>query len=69
MSAIAQLQTLAGELRSSPMDIIFTALADTLVPWIEDRYGKVAAVLIAVLLVILPVIALVGTLGWLTGGL
>jgi glycerol-3-phosphate acyltransferase PlsY len=69
MTVDAQLQTLAGELKSSLMDIIFAALADTLVPWIEDRYGKVAAVLIAVLLVILPVIALIGTVIWLTGGL
>ena len=47
------------------MDQVFFALADALVPWVEERYGKPAAVLAVVLLVVTTMMVLASVAVWL----
>ncbi|WP_199857142.1 hypothetical protein [Sphingomonas sp. EC-HK361] len=41
------------------MDMIYMAFAETIMPWVEDRFGRVAAVSAAIALVTLPVAGIV----------
>ncbi|MBY0304311.1 MAG: hypothetical protein K2W86_04045 [Sphingomonas sp.] len=47
------------------MDQVFFALAEALVPWVEERYGKPAAILAAVLLVVTTMLVLAAVAVWL----
>lgn len=47
------------------MEQVFLALAETVIPWIEDRYGRLAAWVVAALLIVLPITAVVIAAAWL----
>ena len=46
------------------MDIAFLAVAEAVIDRIEDRYGKLAGVAIAVVMVALPIAGIVLAVAW-----
>jgi hypothetical protein len=50
------------------MEQVYYALTGTLIPWIEARFGRVAAWTVATVLIAMPIVGLVATALWLTRG-
>lgn len=47
------------------MDQIYIALAETFIPWVEDRFGTVAAWIAAGAFIVLPLAGLTAIVLWL----
>jgi hypothetical protein len=50
------------------MEQIYHALTESLIPWVEDRFGKVAAWITAAALIILPIAGIIVIALWRTRG-
>lgn len=50
------------------MGDVFYALTETLIPWVEDRFGTVASWVVATTLITLPLAGIVVAALWLTRG-
>ena len=50
------------------MEQIYYALTDTLIPWVEDRFGMIAAWVAAAALIALPIAGIVAAALWLILG-
>lgn len=50
------------------MEQVYYALTETLIPWVEDRFGRFAAWMAAAALIGLPVGGIVAVALWLTRG-
>lgn len=48
------------------MDIAFFAVAEAVIDRIEDRYGKLAGVAVAVVMIALPIASIVLAVAWFT---
>lgn len=48
------------------MEQVYRALTETLIPWIEDRFGRTAAWIGVAALITLPMAALISAMLWLT---
>jgi hypothetical protein len=53
MTGFAQLRTLDRVL-GSKSGAIYSAVTETLIPWVEDRFGTTASWVVAVMLITLP---------------
>jgi hypothetical protein len=50
------------------MEQVYYALTHTLIPWVEDRFGRVAAWIAAAALITLPIAGVVAAVLWMTCG-
>jgi hypothetical protein len=50
------------------MEQVYYALTESLIPWIEDRFGRVAVWVATAALIALPIAAIVVTARWLIRG-
>jgi hypothetical protein len=50
------------------MEQVYYALAETLIPWVEDRFGRFAAWMTAAALIALPIVGIAAVALWLTRG-
>jgi hypothetical protein len=50
------------------MEQVFYALTETMIPWVEDRFGTVASWAVAATLITLPIVLIVAAALWLTRG-
>ncbi|HEX8412912.1 MAG TPA: hypothetical protein VF637_03380 [Sphingomicrobium sp.] len=50
------------------MEQVFYALTETLIPWVEGRFGTVASWIVAATLITLPIAGMVAAALWPTRG-
>jgi len=46
-------------------DVAFLALAESVVRWVDERFGRLAAIAAAAFMILVPLAALIATAAWL----